>query len=149
MGADHTANLNEFTSIPILDFTLLSTGHKDEFISALRNAVIHVGFLYLKHPPLDKSNVDALIEYIPKLFDLPQEKKDKLAMVNSEHFLGYSSLGKELTKGAVDQREQFDFATRWNGKGWVAGEPEYIRLFGEAQVSYSYIPYLCAYKSHD
>ena len=37
-------------------------------------------------------------------------------MANSEHFLGYSSLGKELTKGTIDQSEQFDLATKWGGK---------------------------------
>ena len=126
--------MGEFTAIPILDYELLLTGKKDEFIAALRNAVVNVGFLYLRNPPIDKSNVNALIEYIPKLFDLPQEKKDRIAMTNSEHFLGYSRLGKELTKGAVDQREQFDFATKWDGRSWIPGEPEYIRLFGEAQV---------------
>ena len=106
----------EFTSIPILDYELLSNGRKDEFIAVLWNAVINVSFLYLKNPPIDKANTNALIGYIPKLFDLPWEKKDRIAMANSEHFLGYSSLGKELTKGTIDQSEQFDLATKWGGK---------------------------------
>lgn len=128
----------EFTSIPTLDYELLSTNRKEEFIASLRNAVVNIGFLYLKNPPVDKAIISALIEYIPWLFDLPQEKKDKIAMANSEHFLGYSRLGKELTKGAVDQREQFDFANKWDGKGWTPGDPEYLRLFGEAQVCSMY-----------
>jgi hypothetical protein len=41
-------------------------------------------------------------------------------MTNSPHFLGYSRLGVERTKGAADQREQFDIATpfenRWDAR---------------------------------
>ena len=54
-------------------------------------------------------------------------------MANSEHFLGYSRLGAELTKGKVDQREQFDFATRHVCR-WKEGDPEYYRLWGPSQV---------------
>lgn len=54
-------------------------------------------------------------------------------MANSEHFLGYSRLGAELTKGAVDQREQFDFATRHVSR-WRKGDPDHYRLWGPPQV---------------
>lgn len=128
-----------FDSVPVVDYALLAQGKEDEFIQQLRHAAINVGFLYLTHPPIDKEVLDALLAYIPKLFEIPQEKKDAIAMVNSEHFLGYSRLGKELTKGATDQREQFDFATQHQCR-WKPGEPEYVRLWGEAQVSLVYFP---------
>jgi len=54
-------------------------------------------------------------------------------MANSPHFLGYSRLGAEMTKGAVDQREQFDIATPLEDR-WKPGDPEYIRLWGPSQV---------------
>ena len=54
-------------------------------------------------------------------------------MANSEHFLGYSRLGAELTKGKVDQREQFDFATKHVCR-WKEGDAEYYRLWGPSQV---------------
>ncbi len=47
---------------------------------------------------------------------------------------GYSSLGSELTKGAVDQREQFDFGTPYECK-WRPGDPEYLKLWGPPQVN--------------
>lgn len=46
---------------------------------------------------------------------------------------GYSSLGSELTKGAVDQREQFDFGTPYECK-WKPGDPDYLKLWGPPQV---------------
>jgi len=53
-------------------------------------------------------------------------------MINSPHFFGFSRLGAELTKGAVDQREQFDFGTRHECT-WKPGDPEYLKLWGNAQ----------------
>ena len=123
-----------FQSIPLLDYSLLSTDRREDFVLQLRNALINVGFLYLSNPPVDKEVIDSLLKYVPRLFDIPQEKKDAIRMENSEHILGYSKLGSELTKGATDQREQFDFATDFQCK-WKPGDPEYLRLDGESQVS--------------
>ena len=73
-----------------------------------------------------------MISFIPRLFALPQDEKDRIAMRNSPHFLGYSRLGTELTKGATDQREQFDFASPHKNT-WVTGSPNFLRLWGDAQ----------------
>ncbi|KAH6885609.1 iron/ascorbate oxidoreductase [Coprinopsis sp. MPI-PUGE-AT-0042] len=124
----------DFTSIPVLDYSLaLSPSTKPLFLSQLRNALINIGFLYLSNTPLTNTHIPALLPYIPKLFDdLPQQEKDKIGMVNSEHFLGYSKLGGELTKGAVDWREQFDFATEHVCR-WREGDPDYFRIWGPCQ----------------
>jgi len=53
-------------------------------------------------------------------------------MSNSQHFLGYTKLGTEFTKGCLDQREQFDFATQHECR-WTKGEEEFVRLWGEGQ----------------
>ncbi len=126
---------NSFSSIPILDYSLLSTpeGHA-KFVEQLRHALIHVGFLYLANPPVSREDMDALIEYTPRLFDLPQEEKEKIRMANSPHFFGYSKLGAELTRGQTDQREQFDFGTLYDNQ-WKPGDPEYLKLWGPPQVS--------------
>ncbi|KAG6876712.1 hypothetical protein C0992_012050 [Termitomyces sp. T32_za158] len=122
-----------FSSVPILDWNLLTTD-KPLFIVQLRHALINVGFLYLANPPVAQKDITALIEYIPRLFGLPQQAKDAIRMANSPHFLGYSRLGAELTKGRTDHREQFDFATRHETR-WRedADVPEYYRLWGQPQ----------------
>lgn len=123
-----------FSSIPVLDFALANDQvHKPEFIEQLRHALINVGFLYLKNHTVPQQVIDDLIGYIPRLFDLPQEAKNKILMANSPHFLGYSKLGAEFTKGRTDYREQFDFATPHETQ-WRLGAPEYLRLWGPCQV---------------
>jgi len=125
-----TAN---FTSIPILDYSQLSSpATRTAFVAQLRHALINVGFLYLSNPPVAQEDIQSLVDYVPKLFALPQHEKDKIRMANSEHFLGYSALGRELTKGKTDQREQYDFATEYQNP-WKPGAPEYLRLWGPSQ----------------
>ncbi|KAG9316786.1 hypothetical protein JVU11DRAFT_2850 [Chiua virens] len=122
-----------FSSIPILDFALIDDqARKPEFIDQLRHALINVGFLYLKNHTVPQQVIDDLTGYIPRLFDLPQEAKNKIFMANSPHFLGYSKLGAEFTKGKTDFREQFDFATPHETK-WKPGAPKYLRLWGPSQ----------------
>lgn len=127
-----------FSSIPILDYTQLkSPVTRPEFISQLLNVLTNVGFFYLSNTPVLNSDIsDKIIEYTPRFFDLPQEEKERIRMVHSPHFFGYSRFGAELTKGKVDQREQFDIGTpleRTEGR-WNPGEPEFLRLWGPSQV---------------
>lgn len=79
--------------------------------------------------------ISSVISYIPRLFSLPQDEKDRIAMQNSQHFLGYSRLGTELTKGATDQREQFDFASPHKNT-WTPGSPEFLKLWGDSQAGH-------------
>ena len=123
-----------FSSIPVLDYSLLSSpATRPTFIAQLQHALINVGFLYLSNHTVPASTIDTLISYIPRLFALPQEEKERVRMVHSPHFLGYSRFGAELTKGKVDQREQFDFGTPHETR-WAEGTPEYWRVWGPAQV---------------
>ena len=126
--------MDNFTSVPILNYALLSSPDtRAVFIEQLRHALIDVGFLYLEHPPVSDALIDQVIAYLPRVFELPQERKDALRMANSPHFLGYSRLGVEMTKGAADQREQFDIATPFEC-AWKPGDLEYLRLWGPSQV---------------
>ena len=131
---------DSFTSIPVLSYALLSSpDSRAVFIQQLQHALVDVGFLYLEHPPVPDALFDEVIAYLPRVFGLPQERKDALRMANSPHFLGYSRLGVEMTKGAADQREQFDLATPFENK-WEPGDPEYLRLWGPSQVRYGFAP---------
>lgn len=42
-------------------------------------------------------------------FDLPLERKNRIAMINSRHFRGYAANRQETTAGLPDWREQIDF----------------------------------------
>ena len=124
----------DFTTLPILDFALTNDqADKPEFIGQLRHTLLNVGFLYLKNHTVPQRVIDDLVAYIPRFFDLPQEVKNKIAIVNSPHFLGYSGHGAELTKGGVDHKEQFAFATRHETQ-WRPGAPEYLKMWGPCQV---------------
>jgi len=124
---------SNFSNIPILDYALVSDPkRKPEFISQLQHALVNVGFLYLENSSVSRADVDALIDYIPKLFALPQDVKDAMKMANSQHFLGYSKFGAEFTRGKTDQREQFDIATEHECQ-WRPGRPDYLRLWGPSQ----------------
>ena len=102
-------------------------------LAALRNALTNVGFFYLNNHTVPPACVDAAAAFCPRLFALPAAEKERIRMVHSPHFFGYSRLGAELTKGRVDQREQFDFGTPHEGY-YEPGDPDYVRLWGPAQV---------------
>jgi isopenicillin N synthase-like dioxygenase len=123
----------DFETIPQLDYALVSSD-KPLFLNNLRNVLLNVGFAYLVNHSVDQDLINSMVtNYVPALFALPQHDKDKFHMVNSPHFLGYTHLGAELTKGAKDYREQFDVGTdikcRWTGPA----DPPYYRLFGPGQ----------------
>ncbi len=125
---------SDFSAIPILDYSLLnSPATRAEFLEQLRHALINVGFLYLSNHSVSQTDIDLLISCIPKFFSLPPDVKDKIRMVHSPYFLGHSRFGTELTKGAVDQREQFDVATKHICR-WKEGDPDYYRTWGPSQV---------------
>lgn len=130
-----------FSKIPLLDYSLtLDSTTKAQFIEELRHALINVGFLYLSNTPVDEQLVERLKSHIPNLFALPQEEKDKISKANSPHFLGYSRLGAELTKGKTDYREQFDIGTDHVSR-WKPGDPDYLNVWGPSQVCLSLIPF--------
>lgn len=125
-----------FSSIPILDYSLVSSpSTRPAFVRQLQHALINVGFLYLSNSPVAQQDIDAVIKYCPRIFEIPQEAKERVRMANSPHFFGYSKFGAELTKGKTDQREQYDFGTPYEG-GWQFGDPEYLKLWGPSQVCF-------------
>lgn len=104
-----TAGAPTFSSIPILDFKQSqSPVTKPLFLSRLREALVVVGFFYLVNPPVPTHVIDNYITKSKELCNLPLEKKLKIDMVNSKHFLGYSRVGCEKTAQITDQREIFD-----------------------------------------
>ncbi|KAF4334863.1 epoxide hydrolase [Fusarium beomiforme] len=97
----------DFTIIPIIDLS----SPTPQTLSDLRVALTEIGFLYVKNHSVPLSTIDDLIQILPKLFSLPYEAKQEIALENSPHFLGYSAAGSETTAGKADFREQVELAT--------------------------------------
>lgn len=97
--------------IPTLDYSLSqSPSARPQFLESLRQALFHHGFFYLVNvlPPQAFAEIK---QQSLDFFDIPLKEKEKVAMVNSKHFLGYNGLGDEITARNVDWREQVEFAT--------------------------------------
>ena len=78
-----------FDSVPILDLShARKTDTKPAFLSSLRQALLEVGFLYIKNTGLKASLVHDVIIQGKAFFDLPHEEKLKIQMKNKPSFLG-------------------------------------------------------------
>ncbi|KAK5801203.1 hypothetical protein VI817_003415 [Penicillium citrinum] len=98
----------DFTSLPILDLQEAhSPDTKPSFLLALRDALVNVGFLYLKNPPIPDGLQDKLVEKAGAFFGLPTDVKENVQMVNSKYIRGWTALGVERTATTVDRRETF------------------------------------------
>lgn len=71
-----------FTSIPILDLDLSrDPATKPEFLDQLRNALMEVGFLYLKNVGISDELWNEVIKEGKEFFDIPQEEKYDLSIL--------------------------------------------------------------------
>ncbi|KAK0652498.1 oxidoreductase [Cercophora newfieldiana] len=101
-----------FTTIPVLDISLAEKHTtRPQLLSDLRHALTNVGFLYVVNHGVSEAAIADIVDALPRLFALSAEEKQEVALHNSPHFLGYSSVGSETTAGKADSREQFEFAT--------------------------------------
>ncbi|CEJ53885.1 hypothetical protein PMG11_00222 [Penicillium brasilianum] len=131
-GEDQAASQLPFTKVPILDFAqTTSPTTRSTFLEALRDAIVNVGFFYLKNTGVPNELYQELSEQSSALFNLPLGQKLEIDMINSKHFLGYSRLGQEITALKNDYREQFDFATELPPPG--PEEPLYRNIRGPNQ----------------
>lgn len=118
------------SALPVVDMTLLGSD-PGSFDTALAGAAHRVGFFYLLGHGIAPVRMAEVLATAREFFALPQADKDALAMVNSPHFHGYTRLGGEFTRGAVDWREQIDLgpqAPAPSGPG-----PDYRNLLGPNQ----------------
>lgn len=92
------------TAVPEVDLR----ADPDVLRDGLRDAAHRVGFFYLTGHGVPADLVDRVLDAARRFFRLPQADKDAVAMVRSPHFRGYTRLGGERTRGAVDWREQID-----------------------------------------
>ncbi|KAI1433166.1 2OG-Fe(II) oxygenase superfamily protein [Xylaria sp. CBS 124048] len=122
-----------FETIPTIDLSQANDPSTlPNLLQDLRHALVDVGFLYISNHHVPAAVISDLVSALPPLFQLDDAAKRAVALENSPHFLGYSGVGSENTGGAVDLREQFEFATELTAT-WREGEPLYERLRGPNQ----------------
>lgn len=98
-------------SIPTIDLSqATSPASRPSLIALLRSALVDVGFLYITNHGIEPTITNSLVSTLPQLFSLPSSAKQSAALINSPHFLGYSTFGSETTASKADEREQIEFA---------------------------------------
>ncbi|CEJ61961.1 Putative FAD/FMN-containing dehydrogenases [Penicillium brasilianum] len=121
-----------FSSVPQVDYSRLNDpSARDDELTKLREAIFVVGFLYLTNTGLEDL-IRRTHDGIPRLFELPEEVKERCNMIHSPSFLGYTHLGAETTAAKTDIREQYDFGTP-GMKDWTDQDPFWQRLEGPNQ----------------
>jgi isopenicillin N synthase-like dioxygenase len=118
-------------SLPVLDISALDSGGEsaEEFRNKLREVTHDVGFFYLVGHGIPQTLIDSVMDLSRRFFDLPEAEKLLIENIHSPQFRGYTRVGKELTAGGVDWREQIDIGEdREVVLG--AGLPDYWRLEG-------------------
>ena len=80
-----------FSEIPILDLSLArNQTTRLAFLETLRNALLDVGFVYIKNTGIDKALIEDVITQGKAFFELPEEAKLEIQMKNCASFLGIS-----------------------------------------------------------
>ncbi|MEV7620496.1 2-oxoglutarate and iron-dependent oxygenase domain-containing protein [Microbacterium sp. NPDC089321] len=116
-------------NLPVLDLSQLDAGDEAaaRFRADLRAATRDVGFFYLTGTGIPSELEHRLHRAARDFFALPEEDKLAIENVKSPHFRGYTRIGGERTKGAVDWREQIDIGPERDA---VEGGPAFNRLIG-------------------
>ncbi|EXJ60723.1 hypothetical protein A1O7_04876 [Cladophialophora yegresii CBS 114405] len=125
------------TSIPTINLSKASSDSdssiRADLLAQLRHSLLDIGFLYISDHGVDATIVGKLLALLAPLFDLPEHVKLSASLINSPHFLGYSSFGHETTAGSQDQREQFEFANEVSIQDGDDGDALSTRLLGPNQ----------------
>ncbi|KDE05059.1 hypothetical protein MVLG_04500 [Microbotryum lychnidis-dioicae p1A1 Lamole] len=102
----------QIRSLPTVSYALHQTS-PENFTNQLRDALLSHGFLYLDDIassfPSWIDSWDQAFSDSRAFFKLPIEEKQKISMLESKHFRGYSAFKVEVTAGKKDLREQIDF----------------------------------------
>lgn len=118
--------------IPIIDFEQLkgSALDRQNILNQLRQAARDVGFFYLINHGISDPLQQAIVQQSRQFFALPDDEKQRVAMIHSPHFRGYNRAGSELTRGKQDFREQFDVGAERPALPTLENSPLWQRLQG-------------------
>ena len=119
-------------SLPILDLSRLDAGPDEAaaFRADLRQVMHDVGFFYLTGHGVPQPLIDEVLTISRRFFDLTEEEKLSIENVKSPQFRGYTRVGKELTHGDIDWREQIDIGVDRDTVEPGDGVADYWRLEG-------------------
>lgn len=119
-------------SLPLLDLRQFAAA-RAVFLDDLRAAARDEGFFYLEGHGVPDALIDALFQRTRAFFQLPDARKQAIEMIRSPQFRGYTRLGRELTRGQPDWREQIDFGPERPSAPPDPAAPAWTRLHGPNQ----------------
>ncbi|WP_067701806.1 isopenicillin N synthase family oxygenase [Erwinia sp. ErVv1] len=124
--------MEHVTSLPILDLSHLdgSAEQQQAFLDRLSQSAREVGFFYLINHGVDPALSAGVQQLSRRFFALPDEEKERVAMIHSPHFRGYNRAGSEITRSQPDWREQFDIGAEREALPLAPGEAGWKRLQG-------------------
>jgi len=105
----------------------------DHFVHHLRETCHSTGFFYLTGHGVDSEKNNELLDVANRFFTLPLGEREKLAIVNSPHFRGYTLLEQEMTNGVRDWRDQIDFGPEEPALLLQPDDPPWLKLRGPNQ----------------
>lgn len=98
--------------IPLLNIQLYYT-NPTAFVEQLRSACHNVGFFLLQHD-IPSDIAQRQLDETRRFFQRPIEEKLSISYHENPSFRGYMRIGDENTAGAVDLREQIEYATTYS-----------------------------------
>lgn len=127
--------LAKWSALPVLDLSRLQAGsvEKEAFLAELRRTAHDLGFFYLTGHGIAQGLIDQVLKLSRRFFELGEQDKLAIEMVNSPHFRGYTRVGWEQTRGLPDWREQLDIGAERPALPTDAGLPPWSRLQGPNQ----------------
>ncbi|MCX6018260.1 MAG: isopenicillin N synthase family oxygenase [Chloroflexi bacterium] len=124
----------QIMALPVLDISKLQDpAQRDAFIAEISRTAHEVGFFYIAGHGIPQTLIDEMLTLSRRFFDLPEEEKLKVEMINSPHFRGYTRVGMEITRGQRDWREQIDIGAEREALPRTPDLPAYKRLQGPNQ----------------
>ncbi|WP_020667797.1 isopenicillin N synthase family dioxygenase [Amycolatopsis nigrescens] len=119
--------------LPVLDLRDADRGPstRADFLAELRAAVHDIGFFQLVGHGID--NGAEILRLTQSFFALPESDLAELSILKSPHLRGYSEVGRELTKGAPDQRRQLDIGPERDPSPADPDAAPYLWLVGPNQ----------------
>lgn len=122
-------------SLPVLDLSRFggTTAQRESFLQDVRDAAFGPGFFYVTGHGVANDLIDEVLAASRRFFALPEADKLAIEMVKSPHFRGYTYVGRELTRGRPDWREQLDIGAEREASPFNPAAPAWTRLQGPNQ----------------